>query len=237
MNNVFDAESFATYVAKRTPDPDLSKRGFVQAERLGRFLADTTASAFLGIHPISQLWVSPVKRAMQTMEPTARATGMHALVRTDLFEAGGLFQADATYTKFEPRPGMTRTEMTTSFPMYKVPPDVTDDGWYRGTGRETTAQCRARARRVARELRARASQLGRNEQIVLVAHYDFICALLDALLLPESKHGEYFERWRHYNTGVTVVDLQQDGTTSVSMANAVAHLTDDPNLVSGGFAM
>ena len=57
MNNVHEAVSEANYHAHREADPDLSARGFAQAGALGSFLADPTASAFLGIHPVDELWV------------------------------------------------------------------------------------------------------------------------------------------------------------------------------------
>ena len=46
-----------------------------------------------------------------------------------------------------------------------------------------------------------------------------------------------FENWRHFNTGVTVIDIEADGGVAVLMANAVGHLLKDrtgrDDLVSG----
>ena len=72
--------------------------------------------------------------------------------------------------------------------------------------------------------------------MVLVAHYDFLCGLLDALLAPAgaSTTGP-FVAWRHYNTGITVIDIVPDGSVQTSMVNAVPHITASgkAELVSG----
>ena len=42
-----------------------------------------------------------------------------------------------------------------------------------------------------------------------------------------------FVNWRHYNTGVTVIDISPDGSVQISMLNAIPHLAGRPDLVSG----
>ena len=76
-------------------------------------------------------------------------------------------------------------------------------------------------------------RLDADKQLVLVAHYDFICALLDALVVPERAHRGPFVGWKHYNTGITVLDITVDGRVTISAQNAVAHLLHDDALVSG----
>ena len=43
---------------------------------------------------------------------------------------------------------MTRAQMAAAHPTYVLPSEVTDEGWYRGPGKETDDECRARAKRV-----------------------------------------------------------------------------------------
>ena len=70
-------------------------------------------------------------------------------------------------------------------------------------------------------MRAAARALDAPKNVVLVAHYDF-CALLDALILGDGAPTDAaFENW-HFNTGVTVIDIEADGGVAVLMANAVA---------------
>lgn len=61
MNNVREATgSQKIYWEQRDADPSLTKRGHAQAQKLADFLGDEERSQFLGVHPISELWVSPV---------------------------------------------------------------------------------------------------------------------------------------------------------------------------------
>ncbi|CAD7953265.1 unnamed protein product [Amoebophrya sp. A25] len=92
-NNVLEATGVPFYYWKdRSADPDLTDRGFKQAELLAQHLGDERKSQFWGLHPISELWVSPVKRTMQTIRPLSRTK----LVRSD----GPYFaQQDATLAK------------------------------------------------------------------------------------------------------------------------------------------
>mmetsp|Transcript_20572 Transcript_20572/g.35111 ORF Transcript_20572/g.35111 Transcript_20572/m.35111 type:complete len:226 (-) Transcript_20572:126-803(-) len=221
------------------PDPDLSPRGFEQATVLGDFLNQNASAFMLGIHPVSELWVSPIKRTMQTVQPIAAQLQLSPRVRLDCFEAGGIYMADrSTYTTFEQRGGLTRQEMVDLFPTYTIPDDVDEAGWYKQPhlapahgGRETDAECRARVARVANSIKFEAASLTDDKNVILVAHYDFLCALLDALVgqLP----GGPFLAWRHFNTGITVIDVAVDGSVVTLMTNAVPHLVGRPDLVSG----
>ena len=122
MNNVHEAKSWLAYTTNREPDPDLSPRGFEQAQLLGEYLKDTEASsASLMIQPVSELWVSPVKRTMQTMAPTAASLAMAPRVHTRCFEAGGIYRGNVEYTAFEAVGGLSRSEMQSLFPTYELP--------------------------------------------------------------------------------------------------------------------
>lgn len=193
-----------------------------------------------------------MKRTLQTMAPTAAALGLAPRVKTRCFEAGGIYDADPTYTKFEPRGGLSRAAMGELFPTYELPDDVTPDGWYVGGGKETDDECRARAAAVAGELRALAADLAsgggegegraecggggkaRRRNVVLVVHYDFLCALLDALVTPERPHAGPFVNWQHFNTGITVADVHgETGNVTLRTMNSVVHFAALPSLISG----
>ncbi|KAJ8598915.1 hypothetical protein CTAYLR_010232 [Chrysophaeum taylorii] len=233
MNNVHEAVSHAAYRANRSADPDLSPRGREQAVVLGRWLASAEKASSLGLHPVTELVVSPVRRTLLTMAPLARELGMRARVDCELFEAGGIYEANAEYTVFEGRGGMTRAEMQEAHPTYVLPEEVGVDGWYKGVTKESDDECRERAARVIQRVKERARTLRQDEQIVLVVHYDFINACLDALLLPHAKGP--FDRWKVYNTAITVVDLDANGEPSIVAFNAIPHIlhADNASLVSG----
>ena len=96
-----------------------------------------------------------------------------------------------------------------------------------------------------------AAALSDRKTLVIVCHYDFICAILDAILLPETTG--HFARWRHHNTALTVVDISAatgevggrcgvflDGRRAALAIqvtfvkqNEAAHLLEHPELLSG----
>lgn len=66
---------------------------------------------------------------------------------------------------------------------------------------------------------------------MLVAHYDFLSALLDALIVVGATGP--FLNWRHFNTAVTVVDVALTGQVTTMATNMIGHLQDRPSLISG----
>ena len=86
---------------------------------------------------------------------------------------------------------------------------------------------------ISTQVRATASGLKDGRNVLVVAHYDFISAFLDAVLVPETR-GE-FARWRHHNTAVTVVDIEQaSGEVAFMKVNAAPHIYEaDEGLLSG----
>lgn len=183
---------------------------------------------------MSQLLVSPHKRTLLTTQPLASKLALSPTVDCELFEAGGIYDADPEYTTFEAKGGMTRSEMAAAHPTYELPDQVTESGWYLGPGKETANECRARAARVAQRLIVDAKNLTEDRQLVIVAHYDFICAFLDALVMPETKGP--FDHFRHYNTAITVVDIfANSGDVAFITQNAIPHIlaTGNSDLVSG----
>ena len=146
MNNVHEAQG--TYKTGRVADPELSPRGRRQAEVLGAFLGNASKAEFFGLGKLDEIWVSPHRRTLDTAAPAAKATGLAPRVYTDIFEAGGIYDANDAYDAFVARGGMTRAEMQAAHPTYVLPDAVDATGWYRGPGKETDDECRARAKRV-----------------------------------------------------------------------------------------
>ena len=231
MNNVHEAQG--TYKTGRVADPELSPRGKRQAEVLGAFLGNASKAEFFGLGKIDEIWVSPHRRTLDTAAPAAKAVGISPHVHTDIFEAGGIYDANDAYDAFVAKGGMTRAQMAAAHPTYVLPSEVTDEGWYRGPGKESDDECRARAKRVLARVRATASGLKDSRNVLVVAHYDFISAFLDAALVPETT-GE-FARWRHHNTAVTVLDVEQaSGEVAFMKINAAPHIYEaDEGLLSG----
>ncbi len=73
QNNAREASgSIATYWQGRDSDPALTERGHQQAQKLADYLQNEEKSWMLGIHPLTEIWCSPVKRAMQTIQPLSK---------------------------------------------------------------------------------------------------------------------------------------------------------------------
>ncbi|CAE8641450.1 unnamed protein product [Polarella glacialis] len=164
--------------------------------------------------PLVALAVSPVKRALQTLQPAADRLGMRPEVWTDCFEVGGMYHASGTAHR-----GLTRAEMQAQFPGFQLPEEVSETGWYSLAGHESPEKARARADAVAAKLRLLA---GRPEAsrgtLALLSHHDFMNLLLQSLLQQE-------EAFSHSNTGMTCVDVGPGlGDAKLVFFNCTDHL-------------
>lgn len=220
----------------READPPLTELGQRQAEAVACYVAEyINIDTWVEQAPhkrqpvhgfgITQLFCSPMLRALQTCRPIATALRLQPKVWVDIHEHGGLFldyQDERGVVGF---PGLTRAEMSAQFPDYDLPPQIGETGWWNSEhAYEDIAACQARAIRVAAGLRLQANT---SERIALVSHGTFTDCLIKALLnlLP----GEDL-RFFHYNTAITRIDFRSDGKTIVRYTNRVSHLT--PELMS-----
>lgn len=203
----------------RVCDPPLTELGRRQAERLAEHLADVRHG-----YGITRLYVSPMWRALQTAQPVGRTLGLPVEVWIELHEVGGIYLDYGEAGGIVAYPGKTRSEVLAEFPDYVLPDGITEQGWWRGEGREDWPACQGRALRVAGQLRQWAAE---DERIAIISHGGLIGALLKALLdqLP-SRHLWY----AHGNTGISRLDLSGDGRLEVQFLNRLEHLP--PELVS-----
>lgn len=106
----------------RIADPPITEIGHDQAERLAE-----TRELF---KEIDLLYVSPMRRTLQTAAPIAATAGLSARVFTGLHEWGGIWEErDGGIAHL---PGMGRAEMSDIVPEIEFPDDVLDDGWWQG---------------------------------------------------------------------------------------------------------
>ena len=231
----------------RTHDPALTELGQQQAALLAAHLADganrdpwvdhTTGYSRLEDTPtfgITQLFVSPMRRALQTAKPIAEALGLQPEIWTSIHENGGIYlEQNGLFTGY---PGMSSAEIAEEFPGYLIPDSITDEGWYDlRKGHEPLGEAFARAVSVAFELRHRAEQVMAGEnphrRIALVSHGTYIDMLLKALFNMVPARQMYF---MHYNTGFTRIDFLETerhrGRMLIRHVNRVAHLP--PSLIS-----
>jgi 2,3-bisphosphoglycerate-dependent phosphoglycerate mutase len=226
---------------RRVEDPSLTKAGFQQAHLVAQFLTDHPNLEEMVRHQleteerqqgefnpqVTHIYCSPMRRALQTAQPIGKHFKLDPAVCVDIHEIGGIFlEKEGVVTGL---PGMTRDEILSEFPNYHLPDAITETGWWPAEkGREDVADTLARCIRVAMELRRRAqAEPTQDDKIILVAHGMFIDGLIKAFLhnIPTDR---YFH-W-HYNTGVTRIDLIEDGVALVRYINRVTHLP--PELVT-----
>lgn len=218
----------------RVHDPALTDLGRQQADLLAAYLSDghnrdpwVDHTSGFTLHDqtatfgITQIYVSPMRRALQTAAPIAAALGVTPEVWVDIHEHGGMYlEQDGVITGF---PGLTRTEIAADFPTYTIPEAVGENGWYDPQkGHESFAGAYGRALSVATELRKRAADPARRgERVALVTHGTFLDGLLKAFFnqLP-SRHLYYL----HYNTGFTRLDFLDTERLLLRFVNRGTHL-------------
>ncbi len=208
----------------RVCDPELTALGQHQAELLALHLANGVAHGLQrgrvlpsdrAGYGIARLFVSPMRRALQTAQPVARALGLAPEVWVALHEHGGVFLDHGPEIGIVGYPGLTRAEMQGQFPGYLLPDGVGERGWWTG-GREERAGCDARAARVAATLRGLAAG---DACVALISHGDLIDALLKALLQPALRC--YFIQM---NTAISRLELHPDGFVEMGYLNRADHL-------------
>lgn len=180
FNNVLNLVSHDYYRDNRLADPPITTLGEEQAGAAARFISESRSGL---MQHISEVHISPTLRTLQTARPImARLPGVRAEVVLDIFEVGGVYNANVTSGEAEGQPGVARAAMSEFG--YGLPDGVTEDGWYaREHGKETKAEGVARASKVAARLRETAAALPTaRKTIALVSHGDFIGMLLANLL-------------------------------------------------------
>lgn len=234
FNNALGQEPGITYVewlARRQADPELSDLGRRQADALGKFLAREEGaplvpddSALQGIWPIGHMYVSPLRRTLQTLWPAWSRLGKRPQVWTDAFEVYGVYDASGTNSK-----GLTRAEILGEFPDVDLPPDVTEGGWYPLNEREELDQARVRLSGVAaklKEVAAKASEEQRTETLLLMSHHDTMDLLLQALVQGNTETSE-LGTYRHANTAMTLLNVFPEGKAQLVCLNRTDHLPPD----------
>ena len=221
----------------RVHDPELTEIGQKQAEAVATHFAqadDLYEYASLAYddparqqplpYGITHVYSSPMKRALETAKPIAKALGLKHDLHLGVYEFGGIFvDKDGVITAYG---GMTRNEMTASFPDANLPDWVTDEGWYDvKLAREPISHSMGRAIDFVREMTLRAQRdEHRNDRIIVVAHGGFIAFALKAFVhtLPSFNY-----MWHHYNTAITRINFHRDRPVEIMYVNRINHLSPD----------
>ena len=216
----------------RQVDPPLTDLGVRQAKLLAIFLAEGQFPEPMDSNGtnnkikmeegsgITTLYVSPMYRTLQTVQPIADSLGLDPMVWVDLHEEGGMYLNHGEGAGLVGYPGKTRKEIASEFGSYRLPSEITDLGWWSG-GHEDQVAFAARANRVSDSLKSMSIS---KEIIALITHGAFMNALLKELLGTATSE---FIRFRHHNTGITRINLSNDGRLELWSLNQVYHLSND----------
>ena len=219
----------------RVVDPPLTDVGRQQAQLVAEFVAhgqdsDPHPPGLAGFSAngrglaITRLYCSAMLRALDTACAIAGATGLKPRVWVDIHEEGGMW-LDHGEGGVLGYPGMTRGEIMEQFPQCVIPETITDQGWWTA-GQEELAPFRARAERVAAELRGMAATAP-DERIAIVTHGGFGAQLIKAIFSVPADANLFFY---HNNTGISKVRYRPDGRISMRYQNRLNHLP--PELVT-----
>ena len=213
--------------APRTADPCLTRTGRVQADSVAAHVKNAPDKTDVrdgvaadGGFGIGRLYCSPMLRALETAQPIGVALGLAPEVWVDVHEGGGIWLDRQDGHGRQGHGGLTRSEMETGFPEFRIPRGVTGTGWWNGSF-ERREQLVTRAARVAGEIRDLLP--GAQERVAIVSHGTFLSLLVQHLLFGRYLQGV---RFSSHNTAIGRLDLEDD-RWMVRYLNRVDHLPDD----------
>ena len=215
----------------RVPDPEITETGHLQAQALGKLLADDSAEIHKNPHTkqagfgLTHLYCSLMTRTILTGNYIAEARGMTMTARDNTFEYGGIYEGREQGDN-KGLPGPTRDYFTERFPKLILPDSVTSEvGWY-NRPHETEAVFLERMNTVVSEIVDQ--HTGTNDSVALVAHGDFIDQFINVLMgvarRPEVYEGGWEANFGFNNTSISRVDFNGKLPTVVYL-NRVDHLS------------
>ena len=181
-------------VVKGPADPELSVEGFAQAERLAQYLASESIAA---------IYVSPLKRALQTAAPLARRLGVTPVVVDDVAEF------DRTSNEYIP---MEELQATNDPRWQKL-----IDGVWDSTD-ETQEQFKDRVVGAFEKIIEQNS----STSVAVVCHGGVINLFLAHILGVQTQRGFFYPNY----TSIHRVSASRSGVRSLMTLNETAHLRD-----------
>jgi len=203
--------------AKHEFEPPLTDTGFIESKALANHLQYGSDNGALSHgYKIDHIYSSPQLRALQTAVPISKLFNCRPEIWVQTHERGGVVILH--HRGVQHHHGLTRTEIKTQFPMFKIPYQITDKGWWRGREKlETNDEVNIRARLVTNGLfiKARTSpDLG----IAMVSHNTFLNFLMQTLLKDKEN------RYLHHNAAISRIDISPKGEATLKFFNRANHL-------------
>jgi broad specificity phosphatase PhoE len=195
--------------SQRVHDPGLTELGAEQVEFLGPWFASVSPDVLI---------TSPFLRALKTMVPIQRATGLHPVVWRDLHEVGGCVSGYPAIGHVG-EAGLTAEEIIEQFPSCDVEGLIGELGWWGGKPYEGAADIAVRVQRIVERTLA---EFGDTDlKVVYVMHADFkrelLCGFCAEHSFSRSDYGPL------HNAGVTELTLTRT-TSRLDSYNNIGHL-------------
>ncbi len=217
-------------MASRTPDPDLTPTGRLQARVLAEFLKqyrpkpDVQPTGHdpqnLGGFGFTHLYCSLMVRSIVTGTELARALELPLVAWVDLHETGGIHDLDRETEERVGLPGRNRAYFERNHPDLGLPADLGEEGWW-NRPYEDREQRRHRARRFLGALLQRHG--GSQDRVAVISHGGFYNHFLRAVLdLPEEDQAWFTLN----NTAITRIDFEGEQTW-VSYMNRLEFMPEE----------
>ncbi|OMJ76454.1 hypothetical protein SteCoe_24161 [Stentor coeruleus] len=165
-NNLFYESPNNKNILKLTPDPGITQKGIIQAEKLGHYFKENENS-----YNFDLIISSPMKRAIESSSIIFNKSNAEKTIWDTVFEAKG------PYSKND-KSCIKRSEFKKKFPEYSLPDTIKEQGWYSKNFSESVYATFNRARRVLNTLINDQS----HNNIAIVSHCIFISIILRILL-------------------------------------------------------
>lgn len=199
-------------------DPPLTKLGVLQSQALGGHLKNGSDNGALRYgYRVDKIYTSPQLRALQTTAEIVKFMDIRPEIHARIYERGGVVLM--THRGIYHDKGLTRTQITKQFPTYKIPYQVTVNGWWKGTENkvESNDDVIVRARVVANDLfiKARSSN---DTGVVFVSHGTFVNFLMQVLL------NDHNNKYLHKNAAISRIDIDRNTKATLKFLNYTDHL-------------
>ncbi len=196
----------------RSEDPELTEIGILQAQAVATVLAggsaDRAALAFnnydIAGFGITHLYCSLMVRAVHTASIIGAELGLRPVPWEDVHEVGGIYLDMPNGLKVG-QAGKNRSYFERHFPTVRLPPDLSEEGWYRSKPFESHDAVPVRAERWYRELMARHGESA--DHVAVVSHGAFLAHFIRLVSKMPSfvDHPFWFEA---ANCSITRIDFE-----------------------------
>jgi len=208
----------------RSEDPDLTDIGKQQAHLLADFIRvkdvesrDNEQAVKRDFFGFTYLYTSLPLRSVQTGTVISEVLKIPLIAWREIFETGGIYLEDPASGELCGQSGKTRSFFQKNYPKLVLPESVTDEGWWNRPV-EAEEEWQPRAKKVLQTLLERHGRT--DDRVAIISHGGFYVQLMREIFAVKEEKTWFFM----FNTGVTRIDFDTDGTAVLIYHNRTDHL-------------